>query len=197
VTESWNKTTSALLFRPHAGDDGKEIACRAENKHFLGGMLEDRRRLDVACKWLVYSRRVMTLCCTSDSTHTHTHTHTRTQLDFRVRCGTLLQLGLAVCLSQLIYLPLCRVLEAGWNVMAHTQKPDVVFLRNGRVHLNPLVLVDELCASAAVMLHTPSSEVVWSVLATHSIRQFPLHFPSRTSPYVITFQLGSTSFHAP
>ena len=30
------------------------------------------------------------------------------------------------------------------------------------------------------------------VLATHSIRQFPLHFPSRMSPCVITFQLDST-----
>jgi len=27
------------------------------------------------------------------------------------------------------------------------------------------------------MLNTPSSEVVWRVLSTHSIRQFPLHFP--------------------
>ncbi|XP_021935853.1 hemicentin-2-like isoform X4 [Zootermopsis nevadensis] len=48
VTETPNKTTSVLLLRPRAGDDGKEIACRAENKHFLGGMLEDRRRLNVA-----------------------------------------------------------------------------------------------------------------------------------------------------
>ena len=29
-------------------------------------------------------------------------------------------------------------------------------------------------------------------LATHSIRQFPLHFPSRASPSAITFQLDST-----
>ena len=28
------------------------------------------------------------------------------------------------------------------------------------------------------MLDTPRSEVVWRILATHSIRQFPLHFPS-------------------
>ena len=28
-----------------------------------------------------------------------------------------------------------------------------------------------------LMLDTPCSEVVWRVLATHSIRQFPLHFP--------------------
>ena len=30
------------------------------------------------------------------------------------------------------------------------------------------------------------------ILATHSIRQFSLHFPSRASPYAITFQLDST-----
>jgi len=30
------------------------------------------------------------------------------------------------------------------------------------------------------------------VLATHSICQFPLHFPSRASPCTITFQLDST-----
>jgi len=33
------------------------------------------------------------------------------------------------------------------------------------------------------------------VLATHSIRQFPLHFPSRASPRAITFQMDSTSFY--
>jgi len=43
------------------------------------------------------------------------------------------------------------------------------------------------------MLDTPWSEVVWRVLATHSIRQFPLHFPSRASPFTITFQLDSTA----
>ena len=46
-------------------------------------------------------------------------------------------------------------------------------------------------ASAVVMLDTPCSEVVWRVLATHCIRQFPLHFPSRASPCAITFQLES------
>jgi len=51
----------------------------------------------------------------------------------------------------------------------------------------------EVCASAVVMLDTPCSEVVWRVLATHSIRQFPLHFPSHASPYAIIFQLESTS----
>jgi len=49
-----------------------------------------------------------------------------------------------------------------------------------------------VCASAVVMLDTPCSEVVWRVLATQSIRQFPLHFPFRASPSAITFQLDST-----
>jgi hypothetical protein len=54
----------------------------------------------------------------------------------------------------------------------------------------------EVCASAVVMvvmLDTPCSEAVWRVLATHSIRQLPLHFPSRASPRAITFQLDSTT----
>jgi hypothetical protein len=33
---------------------------------------------------------------------------------------------------------------------------------------------------------------MFRVLATHSIRQFPLHFPSRASPCAVTFQLDST-----
>jgi len=85
-----------------------------------------------------------------------------------------------------------------WNVKAHAQKPDFVFRRNVRVHLNrrgsqfSRLLAAEVCASAVVMLDTPCSEVVWRVLSTHSIRQFPLHFPSRASTYAITFQLDST-----
>ena len=55
------------------------------------------------------------------------------------------------------------------NVMAHAQKPDFVFRRNGRVHLNrrgrqfSRLLAAEVCASAfifVVMLDTPCSEVV-------------------------------------
>jgi hypothetical protein len=42
------------------------------------------------------------------------------------------------------------------------------------------------------MLDTPCSEVAWRVQATHSIRQFPLHSPSRASPCAITFQLDSS-----
>jgi len=72
-----------------------------------------------------------------------------------------------------------------WNLMAQAQKTVFVFRRNGRVHLIrrgrqfSRLLPAEVCASTVVMLDTPCSEVVWRVLATHSIRQFPLHFPSR------------------
>jgi hypothetical protein len=82
--------------------------------------------------------------------------------------------------------------------MAHAEKSDFVFRLNGRVHLNrrgrqfsPL-LAAKVCTSAVVILDTPCSEVVWRVLATHTIRQFPRHFSSRASPCAITFQLEST-----
>ena len=55
------------------------------------------------------------------------------------------------------------------------------------------LLAAEVCASAVAMLDKPCSEVVWRVLATHSIRKFPLHFPSRASPCAITFHLDSTT----
>jgi len=63
-----------------------------------------------------------------------------------------------------------------WNVMAHAQKPDFVFRRNGRVHVNrqgcqfSRLLAAEVCASAVVMLDTPSSEVVEGT-------GYPLHSP--------------------
>jgi hypothetical protein len=90
------------------------------------------------------------------------------------------------------------VVDCFWNVMTHAQKPDFVFQPKGRVHLNrrgrqfSRLLATEVCASAVVMLDTPCSEVVWRVLATHSIRQFPLQFPSRVSPCAIIFQMDST-----
>jgi hypothetical protein len=51
--------------------------------------------------------------------------------------------------------------------MAHVQKPDLVFRRNERVHLNrrgasvpSTTGTAEVCASAVVMLDTPCCEVV-------------------------------------
>jgi len=91
-------------------------------------------------------------------------------------------------------MPAIRKVDCVWNVMAHAQKSDFVFRRNGRVHLNQRgrqfsrLLAAEVCASAVVMLDTPCSEVVWRVLATHYICQFPLHFPPpRASPFALHF----------
>jgi hypothetical protein len=104
------------------------------------------------------------------------------------------------CIAAVITCPVhvTSLVDCFWNVMAHAQKPDFVFRRNGRVHLNrrgrqfSRLLTAEVCASAVVMLDTPCSEVVWRVLATHSNRQFPLHFPSLASPCAITFRLDCT-----
>ena len=79
----------------------------------------------------------------------------------------------------------------------HTRRIQISsFVRNGRVHLNRAWGVSSVdcwqsrCApSAVVMLDKPCSEVVWRVLATHFIRQIPLHFPPFVSPCAITFQL--------
>ena len=68
-------------------------------------------------------------------------------------------------------------------MIAHAQKSNFVFRRNGRVHLNrrgrqfSRLLATEVYTSAVVMLDKPCSEVVWRVLATHSIRQFPPSLP--------------------
>jgi len=58
------------------------------------------------------------------------------------------------------------------------------------------LLAAEVCASAVVMLDTPCSEVVRRVLATHSIRQFPLHFPSHVPSYFNWSLLSKLSLHS-
>ena len=79
----------------------------------------------------------------------------------------------------------------------HAQKPDFIVQRNGWVHLNlqgrqfSRLLVAEVCASAVVMLDTPCSKVVWRVLATHSIRQFPF----TSLPCVTVCHHVSTGFY--
>ena len=114
--------------------------------------------------------------------------------------GFILILPTASQHKRMTYTNFCiyTAVQASLYVMAHAQKPDFVFRRNGRIHLTrqgrqfSRPLAAEGCASPVVILDTPCSEVVWRVLATHSIRQFPLHFPSRASPCAITFQLECT-----
>ena len=83
--------------------------------------------------------------------------------------------------------------------MAHAQKPDLVFRRNGRVHLNRRERhFSRLLRSRGVRISGSSAGYTTfrgsvRVLATHSIRQFPLHLPSRASPCAIRFQTHSTA----
>ena len=91
-----------------------------------------------------------------------------------------------------------RLVDRVSNVMAHAQKTDFVFRRNGWVHLKRQgrqfiwLLAAEVCASAVVILDTPCSELVWRVLATHSIRQFP---PSIPLPCVTVWHHVSTGLY--
>ena len=67
--------------------------------------------------------------------------------------------------------------------MAHAQKPDIVFRRNGRVHLNrrgrqfSRLLAAEVCASAVVMLDKPRSEGAWEYWLPTSFASFPFTSP--------------------
>ena len=84
--------------------------------------------------------------------------------------------------------------------MAHAQKPDSVFQRNGRVHL-----YRRGCQFSRVLAflefgsaENDCSNTAWTVpsqtedcLATHSIRLFPLHFSSRASPCATSFRFHS------
>ena len=82
--------------------------------------------------------------------------------------------------------------------MAHAQKPDFVFPRNGRVHLNRWgASVQSTAGSRGVRISLSNAgqttfEGGVRVLAPHSISQFPLHFPSRASPCATRFRTSST-----
>jgi hypothetical protein len=67
--------------------------------------------------------------------------------------------------------------------MAHAQKPDFVFSRNGLLHLNrrgrqfSRLLAGGVCASAVVMLVTLCSEVVWEYWLPTPFASFPFTSP--------------------
>ena len=86
--------------------------------------------------------------------------------------------------------------------MAHAQKPDFVFPRNGRVHLNrwgrqfSLLLAAEVRASAWVMLDRPRSEVAWEYWLPTQFATFPFtsppvrhHVPPGSEPALLFYRL--------
>ena len=82
-----------------------------------------------------------------------------------------------------------QAVDGVWNVMAHPQKTDFVFatkrtslFKSGGGRQFSRMLAAEVCSSGLVILETPCSEVVWSVLATHCIQQFPPSTPVRRVP---------------
>ena len=105
------------------------------------------------------------------------------------------------------WFPTCELRNSGrgsgvtgiWNVMAHAQKPDFVFRRNGRIHLNrwgrqfSRMLAAEVCVSAVVMLDRPRSEVAWEYWLPTPFASFLFTFPAPASPCAIRFQTHSTA----
>jgi hypothetical protein len=98
--------------------------------------------------------------------------------------------------------PRVDLLDTSWNVMAHAQKTNFVFRRNGRVHLNRrgggAAAVQSTTGSRGVGIS--GNNAVYTMFRGSvkssgypSTRQFPLHFPSRASPCTITFQLDSSN----
>jgi len=94
------------------------------------------------------------------------------------------------------------MVDCVWNVTAHAQKPDFIFRRNGRVHLNgwgrqfSWLLAGELCTLVCRVCTARASlcsAVMWRLLVTHAILLLPLHFSTRAPPCTITFQLDYTT----
>jgi hypothetical protein len=96
--------------------------------------------------------------------------------------------GVLLCRVRWFRIQVAVVVQASWNVMAHAQKPDFVFRRNGRIHLNRpgrqfnRLLGAEVCASAVVMLDTPCSEVVWRYWLPIPFASFPFTSPPVCRP---------------
>jgi len=118
---------------------------------------------------------------------------TRHKLVDHFRCAGPVSRRIPV-LSQV--LPCVRALQASWNVMAHAQKPDFVFRRNGRVHLNRHGDV-----SSVDYWHSRGARISGSnagyVMFRGSVKSigYPLHSPVSPSlplPYVTVWHQIST-----
>lgn len=48
-----NLTSSILMLRVSAENDGAELICRAANPWFSNGSVDDKRRISVACKMIL------------------------------------------------------------------------------------------------------------------------------------------------
>ena len=77
--------------------------------------------------------------------------------------------------------PRVAAVEASWNVMAHAQKPDLAFLRNGWVHLNRLgASVQSTTGSRGVRISGSNAGYTMFCGSVKSTG-YPLHSPVSTS----------------
>lgn len=54
IFQDSNLTSSILTLRVSAENDGAELTCRATNPWFNGGALEEKRIINVACKFFFF-----------------------------------------------------------------------------------------------------------------------------------------------
>ena len=112
---------------------------------------------------------------------------------------TILNIYKILSLIPSLHLSFQLLVELVRNLMAQAQKPHFVFCLHGRVHLNRRgASVQSTAGSRGVRISVSNAGYTTfqgcvRVLATHSIRQFPLHFPSCASPCATTFRTQYTS----
>ena len=92
------------------------------------------------------------------------------------------------------------VLEASWNVMAHAQKPDFVFRRNGRVHLNRRGASVQSTTGSRVVRISGSNAGYTMFRGSVKGTGYPLHslvFPTLSLPCVTACHHISTGVYIP
>jgi hypothetical protein len=85
-----------------------------------------------------------------------------------------------IILSDKYRLPLpvgSSIVEASWNVMAHAQKPDFVFRRYGRVHLNRRRASVQLTIGSRVVGISGSNAAYTMFWGSVKSTGYPLHSP--------------------
>jgi hypothetical protein len=71
----------------------------------------------------------------------------------------------------------CKVLGCVWNVVAHSQKPDFVFRRNGRVHLNRRGASVQSTSGSRVVRISGSNAGYTMFRGSVKVTGYPLHSP--------------------
>ena len=145
-----------------APNDSKHFLCRGNMEKLIGSGLLGATKFSLCIKSLCKIKHRM-----FHKPGSSVQCLTQNNNKFYVRCYT--------------ENPMQRPAETWWharrNQISSFGETNESISIGRRVRQFSRLLAAEVCASAVVMLDTPCSEVVWRVLATHCIRQFPPSLP--------------------